>query len=140
LNKTTENDGGQAERSAVAGAEIDVLSERQALSDETESESNDGIIALNSDGTAAAGEARGLFDRFDNDLDGELDFEEFTNYLTSVFEAMASTAAFQAQALTPAEMAKETATECFEEADLDGDGALTFDEFKTWYLQSQNQQ
>jgi len=49
-----------------------------------------------------------------------------------VFEALSHTPAFQAEDSTPAEMAQATAEQCFEEADDDGDGNLTFDEFRAW--------
>jgi Ca2+-binding EF-hand superfamily protein len=62
-----------------------------------------------------------------------LDYGEFTAYLTSVFEALSHTPAFQAHGATPAQMAAATAEQCFEEADDDGNGTLTFDEFKAWY-------
>lgn len=51
----------------------------------------------------------------------------------SVFEAMAHTESFKAQPLTPLEMAQETALNCFEEADKDHNGTLTFEEFKEWF-------
>jgi len=79
-------------------------------------------------------EARALFDQFDANGDGTMDLGEFTAYLTSVFAALAHTPAFQAHGASPAEMAAATASQCFDEADANHDGALSFDEFRNWYL------
>jgi len=46
---------------------------------------------------------------------------------------MAHTDGFKAQPLTPLEMAQEAALNCFEEADKDHNGTLTFEEFKAWF-------
>jgi len=85
----------------------------------------------------AESDARKLFNKYDVDSNGTLDLHEFTNYLTSVFEGMAHTEAFQAQDATPAQMAAATAEDCFREADEDGSGLLSFEEFKAWYTSSQ---
>jgi Ca2+-binding EF-hand superfamily protein len=80
-------------------------------------------------------EAKQVFDSFDANGDGVLDPEEFTVYLTSVFEALAHTEAFQAHKVSPIDMAAATAAQCFAEADADGNGVLSFDEFKNWFRQ-----
>ena len=54
-----------------------------------------------------------------------------------MFEALAHTPAFQAHGVSPAQMAAATAEQCFEEADEDGNGTLTFDDFKAWYERDQ---
>jgi len=95
-----------------------------------------GAIA-NESGMIAESDARALFDKYDDDSSGTLDLHEFTNYLTSVFEAMAHTPAFQSQGATPAQMAAATAEQCFDEADDDGNGTLSFEEFKAWFNSSQ---
>lgn len=82
--------------------------------------------------------ARLLFDKYDENEDGVLDQAEFTNYLTSIFAAMAHTPEFQAEGATPEQMAVETAAQAFADADVNGDGSLTFDEFKAWFQESQD--
>lgn len=82
--------------------------------------------------------ARLLFDKYDENGDGVLDQHEFTNYLTSIFAAMAHTPEFQAEGATPEQMAVETAAQAFADADVNGDGSLTFDEFKAWFQESQD--
>jgi Ca2+-binding EF-hand superfamily protein len=57
---------------------------------------------------------------------------QFTDYLESVFLELSRTSAFQNEDSTPAEMAQATAEQCFEEADADGSGTLTFDQFRAW--------
>ena len=89
--------------------------------------------AVGPEGLLAESDARALFHKYDEDSNGLLDLREFTNYLTSVFEALADTPAFQAHGATPEEMAAATAEQCFDEADEDGNGSLTFDEFKAWF-------
>jgi Ca2+-binding EF-hand superfamily protein len=89
--------------------------------------------AVGPEGLLAESDARALFHKYDEDSNGLLDLHEFTNYLTSVFEALADTPAFQAHGATPEEMAAATAEQCFDEADEDGNGSLTFDEFKAWF-------
>jgi Ca2+-binding EF-hand superfamily protein len=88
------------------------------------------------EGTIEEEEARGLFNAYDSNGDGVLDMDEFTTYLTSVFEALSHTADFQAHGVTPEEMAIATASECFAEADANNDGLLTFEEFKAWFQQA----
>jgi hypothetical protein len=79
------------------------------------------------------GRARSLFEQYDANGDGVLDVGEFTEYLTSVFEALSTTPEFKASGVTPSQMAEATAAQCFAEADANGDGSLTFDEFKQWF-------
>ena len=50
---------------------------------------------------------------------------------------MAHTESFKAQPLSPTDIAEETAANCFEEADKDGNGTLTFEEFKAWFQAEQ---
>jgi len=49
-----------------------------------------------------------------------------------VFEELKRTSAFENEDSTPAEMAQATAEQCFEEADEDGSGTLTFEQFRAW--------
>ena len=90
-------------------------------------------VTTSASGSIKQNEARALFDKFDANGDGVLDYDEFTEYLTSVFAALSHTPAFQAHGASPAQMAEATAQQCFEEADADGNGTLTFDEFQAWF-------
>ena len=80
--------------------------------------------------------ARAAFDLYDYNGDGVISLDEMTRYLTSVFKVM-----YEAEPGTQARMggasaeavAAQTAQQAFAEADLDGDGNLTFEEFQEWY-------
>ena len=63
---------------------------------------------------------------------GFLDLSEFTAYLVRVFRALAHTPAFQVHGASPEQMAKATAAHCFDDADANHDGVLSFDEFSAW--------
>ena len=78
--------------------------------------------------------------QFDNDGNGVLDFAEFTDYLTGVFEALAHTSAFQVHGASARAMAEGTAAQCFEDADENHDGVVSFNEFKTWFDQPEGVQ
>ena len=93
-----------------------------------EDEDEAGLIDLN--------DAKAVFKRFDTNSNGVLDLDEFTSYLTVVFTALSDTPAFQVHGASAEQMALATALTCFEEADLNHDGALTFDEFLNWFEQS----
>ena len=58
-----------------------------------------------------------------------------TTYFTSLFTMMLSSQpeVLAASGLTPADIATATAEQCFEEADTNGDGDITFDEFQEWF-------
>jgi len=75
------------------------------------------------------------------DLDGNgfIDPEEMCTYLTSMFKILAATHSSPYLSLkpeegkvTPEEFAEITTKFCFQEADLDGDGQLSFEEFHDW--------
>jgi Ca2+-binding EF-hand superfamily protein len=93
-------------------------------------------LSLNEHGVIDETEAHKAFTKFDANHDGVLDLGEFTNYLVAFFEALSETPAFQAYGSTPTRMAEATALQCFEEADKNHDGSLTFDEFKLWFQTS----
>ena len=61
-----------------------------------------------------------------------------TKYLTSVFRVIEekNAEAFARHGISPEELARITAEQCFLEADLNHDGRLSFDEFKRWYSKS----
>ena len=77
------------------------------------------------------------FARFDINGDGHITIEEMTSYLTSVFRVLYHSNA-QAQdnvgGVSPEDLGRITAEQCFEEADLNHDGRISFDEFQKWYV------
>ena len=82
--------------------------------------------------------AAAAFALYDYNGDGVISLEEMTRYLTSVFKIMYETQPGTAErvALSPEELAANTAERAFEEADVDEDGALSFAEFQSWYSQT----
>ena len=63
---------------------------------------------------------------------------EMISYMGSVFKVMYETSESKQGNLgvSPEELARVTAMQCFEEADLDKDGRLNFEEFKRWCTSS----
>ena len=78
---------------------------------------------------------RSAFALYDFNGDGYISREEMTMYLTSVFKVLFTTQpGAQEQAGMPAEeLAAVTAERCFNNADLNEDGRLSFQEFQAWY-------
>lgn len=78
---------------------------------------------------------RAAFDMYDYNKDGYISLSEFERYLVSVFTVLreSNPTVFEQEQTTPAELASATAHQCFEEADLNHDGSLSFMEFKNWY-------
>ncbi|GAB5367968.1 hypothetical protein AAMO2058_001277600 [Amorphochlora amoebiformis] len=78
---------------------------------------------------------------FDMDNDGHISMEEMVTYFTSYFKVMAELDPnfskkfkYTAGNLVPIEeIAKHTAMNCFEFADKDHDGEISFEEFKLWF-------
>ncbi len=58
-----------------------------------------------------------------------------TNYLSSVFKVLYQTSPDTRESIDvgPEELAAITAQQCFEDADLNHDGRLSYDEFQRWY-------
>lgn len=95
-------------------------------------EANDGMIDDH--------DARKLFDYYDDNGDGVLELVEFTTFLTSVFESLSKTDAFlECGGVSPEQMAQATAKQCFDEADSDHNGTLTFNEFQEWFTHDPSQ-
>jgi Ca2+-binding EF-hand superfamily protein len=67
--------------------------------------------------------------------DGTVSLQEMTTYLRSVFRVMQALEpeSFTRLGLSPDEIAAATAEKCFEDADTNKDGSLSFEEFKAWY-------
>lgn len=78
---------------------------------------------------------RAAFDLYDTNRDGFISLNEMARYLTSVFSVIAETSPhiFQQHGVDPSELGKITARQCFQEADTDHDGHLSFEEFRRWY-------
>ena len=60
---------------------------------------------------------------------------QMTNYLSSVFKVLYQTSPDTRESIDvgPEELAAITAQQCFEDADLNHDGRLSYDEFQRWY-------
>ena len=67
--------------------------------------------------------------------DGFISLDEMANYLTSVFKVLYQTSPETRDSIDvgPEELAAITAQQCFEDADVNHDGRLSYDEFKRWY-------
>ena len=79
------------------------------------------------------------FALYDFNGDGFISLDEMTRYLTSVFKVLYETqpGTREQMGVEPEELAAVTAEQAFEEADANGDGQLSFDEFKAWYADNQ---
>ena len=75
------------------------------------------------------------FEAYDEDGDGFISKEEMMAYLTNVFTAMFAVYPQLAtpSRATPRSLAAATAEQAFEEAGLNHDGRLSFEEFRKWY-------
>ena len=81
----------------------------------------------------------GAFSAFDEDGDGFVSLDEMLKFLTAVFRVVltpqvASTMrSLGVRADGAEDLATSTAIDCFEWADTDRDGRLSFEEFKRWF-------
>jgi len=81
---------------------------------------------------------RKAFEMYDENGDGFISMPEMLNYLRSVYTVIyEANPEVEAQVGVDAPtLARVTAEECFREADTDGDGKLSYDEFEAWYLEN----
>lgn len=80
--------------------------------------------------------AQAAFRLYDYNEDGFISLEEMTQYMTCVFKVMFELeegAKARQGNFTPEELASATAQQIFHDADLNGDGRLSFQEFQRWY-------
>lgn len=86
-------------------------------------------------GGSAESKMRTAFQMFDTNGDGFIDMEEMKAYLTSVFKVIFETSPDMQDSVgvTPEEMALAMTIQSFGDADVDGDGRLSVDEFYTWF-------
>jgi Ca2+-binding EF-hand superfamily protein len=79
------------------------------------------------------------FHLYDTNGDGVISMEEMVSYFTCVFSVLYALDPSKEAAMggVPAdELAKMTSAQAFADADKDGNGELTFEEFRAWYSQS----
>jgi Ca2+-binding EF-hand superfamily protein len=86
-------------------------------------------------GGSSKDRVRSAFLLYDVNGDGFISMEEMVQYLTCVFKLMYNTqpGTMDKIGATPDELAAVTAKTAFEEADLNHDGKLSFEEFSNWY-------
>ncbi|TYZ60306.1 hypothetical protein PybrP1_010825 [[Pythium] brassicae (nom. inval.)] len=85
-------------------------------------------------GSSMDEKVRAAFQLYDVNGDGFITLDEMVTYMTSIFRVMYETsdATKAKMGVSPEELAKVTATQCFKEADLNNDSKLSFEEFKKW--------
>lgn len=83
-------------------------------------------------GSSMDDKVRAAFRLYDINGDGYITLDEMVSYMTSIFRVMYETsdATKTKMGVSPEELAKVTASQCFKEADLNNDSKLSFDEFK----------
>eukprot|EP00947_MAST-08B_sp_MAST-8B-sp1_P000582 g582.t1 len=84
----------------------------------------------------AHAKVRAIFQLADLDRDGRVSQEELAAHFAAIFRtiyAFDETAQEAADHMPPHELAVVTAVQCFEQADTDHDGLLTFAEFAKWF-------
>jgi len=81
------------------------------------------------------------FSVFDDDGDGRITKDEMDRYLTAFFKVCFDLSPHMQhgfKGVSPRDLGSATAAHCFREADHDGDGKVSFEEFKRWYSQQPN--
>ena len=81
---------------------------------------------------------KAAFDLYDRNGDGYISLEELTRYLVSVFRMLYATSeeTRSRMAVSPEDLARVTAEQCFLEADLNADSKLNLEEFTKWFNRS----
>jgi Ca2+-binding EF-hand superfamily protein len=83
---------------------------------------------------------RVAFAAYDQDGDGSISLSEMEDYFVSFFRAFfALSGEMQNQSISVEELGRATAAECFEKADTNNDGRVTFEEFVAWSIQSKSE-
>jgi len=78
---------------------------------------------------------KAAFSLFDIDGDGFITYDEMLRYMTSFFEvcfALDATMKKRFGNITAAQVGIATAKHCFERADINGDGRISYEEFTQW--------
>jgi len=78
---------------------------------------------------------KAAFSLFDIDGDGYITYDEMLRYMTSFFEvcfALDTTMKKRFGNITAEQVGIATAKHCFERADINGDGRISYDEFTQW--------
>ncbi|RAW38367.1 hypothetical protein PC110_g5374 [Phytophthora cactorum] len=85
-------------------------------------------------GSSMDDKVRAAFQLYDINGDGYITQEEMISYMTSIFKVMYETTDSTKTKIgvSPEDLARVTADQCFKEADLNGDNKLSFEEFKKW--------
>jgi len=85
-----------------------------------------------------------VFDVFDENGDGFISMDEMFKFLTSVFKVVLTPNVMQVMnsmgvtVESAEDLASVTALECFKAADLNQDGKLSINEFKSWFYAPKN--
>ncbi|RHY26340.1 hypothetical protein DYB32_007729 [Aphanomyces invadans] len=79
-----------------------------------------------------------MFSLYDSSAQGFISRDDMTTYLTSVYLTIAelNPEVFATNHVDPIQLGHVTAAQCFEDADLNHDGRLSYAEFQVWYSKS----
>jgi Ca2+-binding EF-hand superfamily protein len=87
--------------------------------------------------TLSDDKVRAAFRLYDTDGNGFIDPSEMEHYLLSVYKVTFSThpeaVAGLGPKMTPEKLARATTRQIFKDVDVNGDGQLSFEEFREWY-------